>query len=156
MTWVSLVKFTKNLSLLSYSNLSILIYFFQPSSYHSIFIILIWFSGGSKPNSSFAPQRETPKVAILWHSRWVVKASNTHSTGKYVFDFDFVFSINIFIYFNVTNSFFQLFQGGNRFQEAQFTFVLSPTQATNIASNRDIQIGARLDFLYQVSSFFLC
>ena len=43
--------------------------------------------------------------------------------------------------------------GGNRFQEAQFTFVLSPTQATNIASNRDIQIGARLDFLYQVSLF---
>merc|ERR1711976_981165 len=37
-------------------------------------------------------------------------------------------------------------QGGNRFQEAQFTFVLSPTQATN----RDIQIGARLDFLYKI------
>lgn len=46
-------------------------------------------------------------------------------------------------------------QGGNRFQEAQFTFVLSPTQATNIAVNRDIQIGARLDFLYQVSFFFI-
>lgn len=45
-------------------------------------------------------------------------------------------------------------QGGNRFQEAQFTFVLSPTQATNIASNRDIQIGARLDFLYQIQLRF--
>merc|ERR1712158_125355 len=39
-------------------------------------------------------------------------------------------------------------------QEAQFTFVLSPTQATNIASNRDIQIGARLDFLYQIQLRF--
>jgi len=45
-------------------------------------------------------------------------------------------------------------QGGNRFQEAQFTFVLSPTQATNIAVNRDIQIGARLDFLYQIQLRF--
>lgn len=48
-------------------------------------------------------------------------------------------------------------QGGNRFQEAQFQFVLSPSQATNIASNRDIQIGTRLDYLYQVrkKSYFL-
>ena len=45
-------------------------------------------------------------------------------------------------------------QGGNRFQEAQFQFVLSPTQATNIASNRDIQIGTKLDYLYQVKAIF--
>ncbi len=42
-------------------------------------------------------------------------------------------------------------QGGNRFQEAQFQFLLTPQQATNIASNRDIQPGSRMDYLYQVS-----
>ena len=41
-------------------------------------------------------------------------------------------------------------QGGNRIQEASFQFILSPSQATNIASNRDIQMGSRLDYLYQV------
>ena len=41
-------------------------------------------------------------------------------------------------------------QGGNRFQEAAFQFLLSPSQATMIASNRDIQVGTRLDYLYQV------
>lgn len=43
-------------------------------------------------------------------------------------------------------------QGGNRIQEASFQFQLSPVQATNIASNRDIQMGSRLDYLYQVTS----
>ena len=42
-------------------------------------------------------------------------------------------------------------QGGNRIQESSSQFTLSPTQATNIASNRDIQMGSRLDYLYQVS-----
>jgi hypothetical protein len=41
-------------------------------------------------------------------------------------------------------------QGSNRFQEAQFTFCLSPSQATDIAANRDIQIDSKLDYLYQV------
>ena len=41
-------------------------------------------------------------------------------------------------------------QGANRFQEAQYSFYLSSSQATDIASNRDIQIGAKLDYLYQV------
>ena len=43
-----------------------------------------------------------------------------------------------------------LAQGGNRFHEAQFQFFLTPAQATDIASNRDIQIGTRIDYLYQV------
>merc|ERR1712088_759096 len=45
-------------------------------------------------------------------------------------------------------------QGGNRIQEASFQFTLSPTQATNIASNRDIQMGSRLDYLYQIQLRF--
>jgi hypothetical protein len=40
--------------------------------------------------------------------------------------------------------------GGNRFQDAQFQFLLTPSQATSIAANRDIQIGSRLDYLNQV------
>jgi E3 SUMO-protein ligase PIAS3 len=40
-------------------------------------------------------------------------------------------------------------QGSNRFQDAQFQFFLTPSQATDIASNRDIQIGSKLDYLYQ-------
>ena len=44
-----------------------------------------------------------------------------------------------------------LAQGGNRFHEAQFQFFLTPTQATDIASNRDIQVGSRMDYLYQVT-----
>ena len=43
-----------------------------------------------------------------------------------------------------------LAQGGNRFHEAQFQFYLTPAQATDIASNRDIQVGSRMDYLYQV------
>jgi len=45
-------------------------------------------------------------------------------------------------------------QGGNRIQEASFQFILSPSQATNIASNRDIQMGSRLDYLYQIQLRF--
>lgn len=45
-------------------------------------------------------------------------------------------------------------QGGNRIQEASFQFILSPSQATSIASNRDIQIGSRLDYLYQIQLRF--
>ena len=64
-------------------------------------------------------------------------------------------------------------QGSSRFQEAQFQFLLSPSQvsgfmkfsvnefsdqfflqATDIASNRDIRMGSKLDYLYQVLSFF--
>jgi len=45
-------------------------------------------------------------------------------------------------------------QGGNRIQEASFQFQLSPVQATNIASNRDIQMGSRLDYLYQIQLRF--
>ena len=41
-------------------------------------------------------------------------------------------------------------QGGNRFHESQFQFFLTPAQATDIASNRDIQVGTRMDYLYQV------
>ena len=58
-------------------------------------------------------------------------------------------------------------QGSSRFQEAQFQFLLSPSQvpnfrgfdwidvtiplqATDIASNRDIRMGSKLDYLYQV------
>ena len=40
--------------------------------------------------------------------------------------------------------------GSSRFQEAQFQFMLTPEQATNIASNRDIRMGSKLDYLYQV------
>merc|ERR1712193_286687 len=45
-------------------------------------------------------------------------------------------------------------QGGNRIQESSSQFTLSPTQATNIASNRDIQMGSRLDYLYQIQLRF--
>ena len=61
-------------------------------------------------------------------------------------------------------------QGSSRFQEAQFQFLLSPSQvpnfedfdwiddtipfqATDIASNRDIRMGSKLDYLYQVLSY---
>ena len=44
-------------------------------------------------------------------------------------------------------------QGGTRFQEAQFAWTFTPPQATNIASNRDIQMGSKLDYLYQVRLF---
>jgi len=47
-----------------------------------------------------------------------------------------------------------LAQGGNRFHEAQFQFFLTPAQATDIASNRDIQIGTRIDYLYQIQLRF--
>ena len=45
-------------------------------------------------------------------------------------------------------------QGSNRFQEAQFQFLLTPEQATNIASNRDIRMGSKLDYLYQIQLRF--
>lgn len=45
-------------------------------------------------------------------------------------------------------------QGSNRFQEAQFHFFLSPSQATDIASNRDIQAGSQIDYLYQIQLRF--
>jgi len=47
-----------------------------------------------------------------------------------------------------------LAQGSSRFQEAQFQFQLTPEQATNIASNRDIRMGSKLDYLYQVQLRF--
>ena len=49
-----------------------------------------------------------------------------------------------------------LAQGGNRFHEAQFQFFLTPSQATDIASNRDIQVGSRMDYLYQVMTNLHC
>jgi len=45
-------------------------------------------------------------------------------------------------------------QGSSRFQEAQFQFMLTPEQATNIASNRDIRMGSKLDYLYQIQLRF--
>jgi len=45
-------------------------------------------------------------------------------------------------------------QGSSRFQEASFQFMLSPEQATNIASNRDIRMGSKLDYLYQIQLRF--
>jgi len=45
-------------------------------------------------------------------------------------------------------------QGSTRFQEAQFQFLLSPQQATDIASNRDIRMGSKLDYLYQLQLRF--
>jgi len=47
-----------------------------------------------------------------------------------------------------------LAQGGNRFHESQFQFFLTPSQATDIASNRDIQLGSRCDYLYQIQLRF--
>ncbi len=41
-------------------------------------------------------------------------------------------------------------QNNNRFQEAQFQFFLTPQQATDIASNRDVSVGQNHDYLYQV------
>ena len=45
-------------------------------------------------------------------------------------------------------------QGNSRFQEVQFPFSLSLHQATDIASNRDIRMGSKLDYLYQVQMRF--
>jgi len=45
-------------------------------------------------------------------------------------------------------------QGSSRFQEATFQFLLTPGQATDIASNRDIRMGSKLDYLYQVQLRF--
>jgi len=45
-------------------------------------------------------------------------------------------------------------QGGNRFHEANFQFTLKPDQATDIASNRDIQVGTKMDYLYQIQLRF--
>lgn len=40
----------------------------------------------------------------------------------------------------------------SRFQEMQFQFLLTPQQATDIGSNRDISVGMQHEYLYQVSS----
>jgi len=45
-------------------------------------------------------------------------------------------------------------QSSSRFQEVQFQFSLSPSQATEIASNRDIRMGSKLDYLFQVQLRF--
>lgn len=45
-------------------------------------------------------------------------------------------------------------QGSSRFQEAQFQFLLSCSQATDIASNRDIRMGSKMDYVYQVQLRF--
>ena len=46
-------------------------------------------------------------------------------------------------------------QGAGRFQEATLQFVLTCQQATDIASNRDISQGSKLEYPYQVILFFL-
>lgn len=45
-------------------------------------------------------------------------------------------------------------EGTAKLQEAPFMFTLTPTQATEIAMNRDIQAGCKLDFLYQIQLRF--
>jgi len=45
-------------------------------------------------------------------------------------------------------------QGSAGLQEANFQFTLKPNQATDIASNRDIQVGAKMDYLYQIQLRF--
>lgn len=45
-------------------------------------------------------------------------------------------------------------QSSTRFQEVQFQFSLTPQQATDIASNRDIRMGSKLDYLFQVQLRF--
>lgn len=45
-------------------------------------------------------------------------------------------------------------QTPQRVQDAQFTFHLTPTQATDIASHRDIRPHAKIDFIYQVQLRF--
>jgi len=47
-----------------------------------------------------------------------------------------------------------LAQGSSRFQEAQFSFQLTADQASSIASTRDIRMGSKLDYLYQVQLRF--
>jgi len=47
-----------------------------------------------------------------------------------------------------------LAQGGSRFHETRFDFCLTPSQATDIASNRDVTPGSRTDFLYQIQLRF--
>jgi hypothetical protein len=44
--------------------------------------------------------------------------------------------------------------GSGRFQEANYQFQLSLQQATDIASNRDIRLGSKLDYLYQIQLRF--
>ena len=44
-------------------------------------------------------------------------------------------------------------QGAGRFQEATLQFVLTCQQATDIASNRDISQGSKLEYPYQVILF---
>jgi len=45
-------------------------------------------------------------------------------------------------------------QGNSRFQEANYQFFLNPSQATEIASNRDISVGSQCDYLYQLQLRF--
>jgi len=44
--------------------------------------------------------------------------------------------------------------GGNRFHERQFQFQLSQSQASDIASTRDIQVGTRMDYPFQIQLRF--
>ena len=46
------------------------------------------------------------------------------------------------------------FQNNNRFQEAQFSFLLTSQQATEVASHRDCSVGIVPDFLYQIQLRF--
>ena len=43
-------------------------------------------------------------------------------------------------------------QSNNRFQEAQFQFFLTPQQATDVASSRDVSVGQNHEYLYQASA----
>ena len=45
-------------------------------------------------------------------------------------------------------------QGNNRFQEASFQFFLSASQASDVASNRDISVGPQPEYLYQIQLRF--
>lgn len=47
-----------------------------------------------------------------------------------------------------------LAQGSSRFQEAQFQFQLTLTQASEIASTRDIRMGSKLDYQHQIQLRF--
>ena len=46
-------------------------------------------------------------------------------------------------------------QGAGRFQEATLQFVLTCQQATDIASNRDISQGSKMEYPYQVTFLLL-
>ena len=44
--------------------------------------------------------------------------------------------------------------GNMRLNDAQFQFFLTPKQATDVASNRDIMAGSQVDYLYQIQMRF--